>query len=142
MRRSIRPCPKPNIAGLLGNLVIAPAQFIHQGAVWLTQGKPFWNYGNVVAVVKATFSLDPKTVGLLADAARRLAKPKSEIVRGAIRDYCARIGRLSEEERLRLLAVFDDLVPKIPERPQEEVDRELREIRESRRTGGRSTPVD
>ena len=65
---------------------------------------PFWNYGNVVAVVKATFSLDPKTVGLLADAARRLAKPKSEIVRGAIRDYCARIGRLSEEERLRLLA--------------------------------------
>lgn len=92
--------------------------------------------------VRVTFSLDRETVGLLNDAAQRLAKSKSEIVRSAIRDYCARIGRLSEDERLRLLAAFDELVPKIPKRPQEEVDQELREIRESRRTGGRRTPVE
>ena len=41
-----------------------------------------------------TFSLDRETVGLLNDAAQRLAKPESEIVRDAIRAYCARIGRL------------------------------------------------
>ena len=95
-----------------------------------------------MTVVKATFSLDPKTVRLLDEAARCLAKPKSEIVRDAIRDYSARIGRLSEEERLRRLAAFDERVPKIPERPPEEVDREICAIRESRRTGGRGTPVE
>lgn len=95
-----------------------------------------------MAVVKLTFSLDPKTVRLLDEAARCLAKPKSEIVRDAIRDYSARIGRLSEEERLRRLAAFDDLVPKIPERPPEDVDREIYAIRESRRTGGRRTPAE
>lgn len=95
---------------------------------------------SVGTVVKLTFSLDPQTVELLTDAAQHLAKPKSEIVRDAIRASCARFGRLSKEERRRLLATFDELVPKIPKRPQEEVDRELREIREARRAGGRKPP--
>lgn len=99
-------------------------------------------YGSVVAVVKLTFSLDPKTVEPLIDAAQHLEKPKSEIVRDAIQAYCAGFGRLSKEERRRPLATFDELVPKIPKRPQAEVDRELREIREARQAGGRRTPVE
>lgn len=102
-------------------------------------------HGNVsrdMAVVKVTFSLDPKTVRLLDQAAQRLAKPKSEIVCDAIQDYSARIGRLGEGERVRLLAAFDERVSKIPERPPEEVDREICAIRESRRTGGRRTPAE
>ena len=92
--------------------------------------------------MKLTFSLDSKTVELLTDAAQHLEKPRSEIVCDAIQAYCARFGRLSKEERRRLLATFDELVPKIPKRPQEEVDRELREIREARRSGGRKTLVE
>lgn len=104
--------------------------------------EPIRVYGSVVAVVEVTLSLDSETVRILADASRHLAKPESEIVRGAIQAYCARFGRLSKEEQRQLLATFDDLVPKIPKRPQEEIDRELREIREARRSGGRWTPVE
>jgi len=45
-------------------------------------------YGDVLrdmAGVNVTFSLDPKTVRLRDEAAQRLAKPQSEIVRDAIR---------------------------------------------------------
>lgn len=38
-----------------------------------------------MAGVNVTFSLDPKTVRLRDEAAQRLAKPQSEIVRDAIR---------------------------------------------------------
>jgi hypothetical protein len=88
-------------------------------------------------MVKKTFVLDEPTAGQLKRAAARLAKPQSEIVRLAIRDYADRIGRLSERERLHLLRVFDDLVPRIPRGPAEAVDRELRAIRAARRQGGR-----
>lgn len=104
--------------------------------------KPIRAYGCVVAVVEVTFTLDPETVRILADASRHLAKPEGGIVRDAIQAYCASFGRLSKEERRRLLATFDELVPKIPKRPREEIDRELREIREARRSGGRRTPVE
>ena len=46
--------------------------------------------------------------------------------------------KLSESERLRLLKIFDELVPKIPKRPRKEVQAEIREIRRARRHGGRS----
>ena len=49
-------------------------------------------------------------------------------------------GRLSEEERERMLKILDDYVAAGPTRPREEVERELREIREARRGGGRRTP--
>jgi predicted DNA-binding protein len=86
---------------------------------------------------RATFTLDEETETVLRRTAERLGKAKSEIVREAIQDYSARVGRLSEAERLRLLAVFDQMVPRIPERPLAEVERELETIRRARRGGGR-----
>lgn len=95
-----------------------------------------------MATTKVTFTLDSQTVGLLNDAARRLSRPKSAVVRDAIQDFHCRIDRLSESERVRLLAAFDDLVPKIEQRSTEEVDREIREIRDARSRGGRRTPAE
>ena len=88
---------------------------------------------------RATFTLDQETETVLRRTAERLSKAKSEIVREAIQEYGARVGRLSEAERLRLLAAFDEHVPRIPERPLTEVEAELAEIRRSRRTGGRGS---
>lgn len=90
-----------------------------------------------MATVKVTFTLDAATIARLNQAAERLAKPKSQVVREAILEYSERTGRLSEVERRRMLRAFDRFVPAIPSRPQEEVDRELRELREARRSGGR-----
>ena len=86
---------------------------------------------------RATFTLDEETETVLRRTAERLAKAKSEVVREAIQEYGARAGRLSEAERLRLLAAFDQHVPTIPERPLTEVEAELEEIRRTRRGGGR-----
>jgi hypothetical protein len=90
-----------------------------------------------MATSKVTFTLDRETVHLIDDAAGRLAKPKSQIVREAVADFHSRIGRLSEIERLRMLKAFDALVPLIPARRQREVERELRDIHNARRSGGR-----
>jgi len=90
-----------------------------------------------MALAKVTFTLDQATLARLREAAERLARPKSQIVREAIHDFHERIGRLSERERLRLLRVFDEVVPRIPERPLAEVRKELEAIRQARRTGGR-----
>ena len=84
-----------------------------------------------------TFSLDEATAARLDAAAAALHKPKSEIVREAILDYADRVGRLTEAERLRLLAVFDEVVSAIPERSEAEIERELADIRRQRRLGGR-----
>lgn len=61
-----------------------------------------------LGVVKVTFTLDDDTVAKLQDAAERLSKPKSEVVREAVLDYHSRIGRLSEQERSRMLRVLDE----------------------------------
>lgn len=90
-----------------------------------------------MATVKMTFSLDEMTASRLDDTASSLRKPKSEIVREAIRDYADRAGQLSEAERLRLLGVFDDVVAAIPEGTAGAVDAELEALRRSRRRGGR-----
>jgi Ribbon-helix-helix protein, copG family len=92
-------------------------------------------------MVKVTFTLDDKTVAELADASRQLAKPKSEVVREAINEYHARIGRLSEQERQRILRALDELAPLVPHRTQGDVVREQRALRLARRAGGRRTPV-
>jgi hypothetical protein len=84
-----------------------------------------------------TFTFDPTSVARLRQTAERLGKPQSEIVREAIRDYSERVGRLSEQERLRLLSVFDEVVAKIPRRPLRAVDAEIRAVRAARRKGGR-----
>lgn len=88
---------------------------------------------------RATFTLDDQTAAALRRAAQRLGKAKSEIVREAIQDYDARLDRLSEAERLRLLSAFDEMVPRIPERPLAEVEAELEAIRGARRGGGRGS---
>jgi hypothetical protein len=86
---------------------------------------------------KMTFSLDEATAISLERSADRLSKPKSWVVREAIRTYGESLGKLSDEEQARLLAVFDEVVSCIPERPAQEVDEELSELRRARREGGR-----
>ena len=90
-----------------------------------------------MASVKLTFSLDRDTVARLRTAAERLRMPQSQVVREAIADYAARIGRLSEDERIALLCVFDRVVPPVPARSAPAVDDELRALRATRRQGGR-----
>lgn len=104
-----------------------------------TPGTMVWWYGT--GMVKATFTLDEETVQALRTAAERLRQPQSAVVRSAIRDYAARLGRLSEQERSRLLAIFDRLVPAIPARSRNAVDQEIAAIRASRRRGGRLHPA-
>ena len=72
-----------------------------------------------------------------ADAAERLAKPKSQVVREAVSEYHERIGRMSGRERLEKLRLLDALLPLIPSRGRGAVQRELKAIREARRSGGR-----
>jgi predicted transcriptional regulator len=86
-------------------------------------------------MVKVTFTLDDETVERLRRLATRLGRPQSQVVRESIKDYEARSDKLSEEERLRMLAVLDRIRLEPPTRPQAEVDAELREIRRSRRRG-------
>jgi predicted transcriptional regulator len=91
-----------------------------------------------MASVEVTFTLDDVTVSRLRDAAERLSKSKGEIVREALHDYCDRIGRLSQRERVAMLRAFDELLPKIPRRSAASVDAEFAGLRPARRTGGRS----
>lgn len=93
-------------------------------------------------MVKVTFTFDEETVAALRRAAARLAKPRSAVVREAIREYAQRVGKLSEEERRGLLGIFDTVLPKIPARPASETHAELKEIRAARRRGGRRHPVE
>lgn len=90
-----------------------------------------------MATRKVTFTLDELTLRRLRDSAQQLGKPQSAVVREAIQDFHDRLGKLSEQERLRALRAFDELVPKIPRRPLAAVERELTELRQARRTGGR-----
>ena len=88
-------------------------------------------------MVRVTYTLDESTVAAVKRSAERLALPQSRIVREAVREYADRIGRLSDAERRRLLAVFDRVVPAIPRRSAAAVDEEIRAIRAARRGGGR-----
>jgi ribbon-helix-helix CopG family protein len=88
-------------------------------------------------MVKVTFTLDDQTVARLRQTAERLHRPQSQVVREAVRDYADRVGRLSEQERLRMLSALDAIVRRRPTRRRADVDRELRELRTARRAGGR-----
>lgn len=88
-------------------------------------------------MVKVTFTLDDETVQRLRRTAARLAKPQSQVVREAIKEYEARSDKLGEEERRRMLAVLDRMMQTPPTRPDREVDAELRDIRAGRRRWGR-----
>ena len=88
-------------------------------------------------MVKVTFTLDEETVQRLRGMASRMAKPQSQVVREAIKDYEARAARLSEEERARMLGIVDRMLQEPPTRPAAEVDAELGAIRAARRRWGR-----
>ena len=86
---------------------------------------------------KVTFTLDDETVGRLRRTAARLARPQSYVVREAIKEYEARSGKLSDEERARMLAVVDRMTAEPPTRPAAEVDAELGAIQAARRRWAR-----
>jgi predicted transcriptional regulator len=88
-------------------------------------------------MVKVTFTLDDDTVTRLRRVATRLAKPQSQVVREAVKEYEARTTRLSEEERARMLAVVDRMMKEPPTRTAVQVDAELGDIRASRRRWSR-----
>ena len=54
-----------------------------------------------MATTKVTFTFDPATIVRLDDAAQRLAKPKSEIVREAIHEYLDVAKQITGERNLR-----------------------------------------
>ena len=95
-----------------------------------------------MATVKVTFTLDEATVKRIETASQRLALPKSQVVREAVHDYYERLGKMSEQERKRMLRIFDEVIPRIPARPLNEVRCELKQIRLARRLGGRATIVE
>jgi predicted transcriptional regulator len=86
---------------------------------------------------KATFSLDDATIQRLGSVSERLRIPKSQVIREAVERLHDSIGRLSERERLRQLAVIRSFAASAPTRPQKEVDKEIAEIRRARQAGGR-----
>ena len=90
-----------------------------------------------MASTKMTFTLDEPTGARIERTARRLGMSKSRVVREAVKEYSERVGRLSEGERLQILEVFDELMHTIPERPVEQVEREIESVRLARRGGGR-----
>ena len=89
-------------------------------------------------MVKVTFTLDAETVAALKKTANRLARPQSAIVREAIREYGARAGRLSEDERRRMLRAIDAVLAQPPSRTAAAVERELRDVSAARRHGRRT----
>lgn len=89
-----------------------------------------------------TFTFDDETVEMLRRAASRLKKTQSLVVREAIQDYASRADRLSDEERKRMLKVFDRMTMRSPRRTQAEVDAEIAEIRAARKTGGRRSRLE
>jgi predicted transcriptional regulator len=86
---------------------------------------------------KATFSLDEATIQRLGSVSERLKIPKSQVIREAVERLHDSIGRLSERERRRQLAVIREFSTARPTRSQKEVDEEIAEIRRARHSGGR-----
>ena len=91
-------------------------------------------------MIKRTFVLDEESSTYLDRIAERTGMPKSQVVREAVRMYGQQLGRLTTEERERLLAAFDHAVGDIPDRPREEVEAELAEVARARGAGGRRRP--
>jgi hypothetical protein len=89
-------------------------------------------------MVKMAFTFDEETVARLRQAAARLARPQSFVVREAVREYAERIGSLSEQERRHLLKAVDTVIPAIPPRSLSEVRAKITEVRAARhRASGR-----
>ena len=93
-------------------------------------------------MIKVTFTLDEGSVSYLKRMSDRLGVSKSMVVREALHLYGEHLSRLSEEERDRLLEVFDAVTTEIPDRPRKEVERELSESRVARLGGRRISYTD
>lgn len=91
---------------------------------------------------KITVTLSDDAIEALERSAKRLGKPKSQIVREALLRYVERPVELTPAERARRMAILDEIRTMFPTRPRSEMEAELREIRRARRTGGRRTPVE
>ena len=82
-------------------------------------GSPYGTFGPAEDVLEEAHRNQAHAEGdrlfaTLRKSAQRLRRPLSAVVREAIRDYSDRIGNLSEEERRRMLEIFDRMVPRIP----------------------------
>jgi len=88
-------------------------------------------------MIKRTFVLDEESSAYLDRISDRTGMAKSQVVREALRVYGEQLGRLTDEERERLLADFDRFVAEVPDRPREEVEAELAEVARARRAAGR-----
>lgn len=87
--------------------------------------------------VKVTFSLDQETVRSLRQLSERMKRPKSAVLRDAIREYCEREDHVSEAERVSRVAALQQFLAENPPRDEAETQKELDEIRAARRGGGR-----
>jgi hypothetical protein len=95
-----------------------------------------------MATTKVTFTLDSATIDQLETASEFLSLSKSEVVREAIQEFSGRLGRLTNRERLRMLRVFDEVIPGVGGHSSAAVDREIAEIKAARRVGGRRTRME
>jgi predicted transcriptional regulator len=94
-------------------------------------------------MTKVTVTLSDDAIEALNRTAKRLGKPKSEVVRMALRDFAEHgADRLTPAEIARRKAILERIRGIFPTRPQSETEAELRAIRRARRTGGRRTPVE
>jgi len=89
-------------------------------------------------MAKFTFVFDEETARALRATATRLGKSQSLVVREAVAEYAAHSGRLSDNERRRMLGAIDGLTRRAPARSRAAVEAEIREIRRSRRAAGRA----
>lgn len=90
---------------------------------------------------KVTYSVDDETVERIDRLARRLGLSRSRVVREAVAEYAARVGRLTAAERDRLLQVMDEVMQGSVTGSAAAVDREIAAIRAARRAGGRASPA-
>jgi metal-responsive CopG/Arc/MetJ family transcriptional regulator len=88
-------------------------------------------------MIKRTFVLDDESSAQLDRTADRLGMARSQVVREAVRLYAERADRLTDDERTRALAAFDEAMARLPERPRDEVRAEIDELVRGRRGGGR-----
>jgi hypothetical protein len=104
------------------------------GKAPLPAGMP---YRHTYGMIKRTFVLDDESSAYLDRAAERTGMSKSQVVREALRVYGEQLGRLTPEERERLLDIFDRKIDDVPGRPRGDVEAELTEVARARRGGGR-----
>lgn len=87
--------------------------------------------------MRATFSIDSATDAALRRLAETLGVSKSAVVRQGVLDLAQRADRLSEGERLRLMAVLRTWMATPPQRQRSDALRELSAVSKARREAGR-----